>query len=152
MADRSARGDRRGLTVLPAEECLERIRTAPVGRVAFAHADEIIVLPVNHVLDGTQIAFQTTWGSKLQVAADGARVSFEADGHDVARRAGWSVLVHGPAGLVHDQDRRARLQARAPIPWIPAVDNMFWVVISPEVVSGREIRSASPAGEDARRP
>jgi nitroimidazol reductase NimA-like FMN-containing flavoprotein (pyridoxamine 5'-phosphate oxidase superfamily) len=47
---------------------LERLQTAPVGRLAFVNAGEPVVFPVNQAVDGVDIVFRTLWGSKLQVA------------------------------------------------------------------------------------
>ncbi len=123
MAAQEAGRDRSGLTILSPEECLERIRSVPLGRVAFTQDGEVVILPVNHLLVGTRFAFQTSWGS---------------------------VLVRGPVAIVHHREERARLDAWSATTWVPAVDNMFWVVVTPENVSGREIRTAGtsrrPAG------
>ena len=112
--------DRRGLKVLGFDECLQRLRDAVVGRVGFLRDGEIAILPVNHVVDGMDIAFRTSWGSKLQIAADAGRVAFEVDGHDPALSTGWSVLVHGTATLVYEDGRpraprRDRRQAVDPL-------------------------------------
>ena len=132
--------DRRGLKVLGFDECLQRLRDAVVGRVGFLRDGEIAVLPVNHVVDGMDIAFRTSWGSKLQIAADAGRVAFEVDGHDPALSTGWSVLVHGTATLVYEDEDRERLDAIADKPWIPLDINTFWVRIRPEEITGREVR------------
>ena len=125
--------------MLSTAECLDRIRREPIGRVGFVHEGEVVILPVNHVILDEQIAFQTSWGSKLQVAADQGSMTFEADGHDASRSWGWSVLVHGVGSIVHDPEERARLEAQHPLTWAPAAANMFWVVILPKRISGREI-------------
>lgn len=151
MAEReSPARDRRGLVVLSSTQCLDRIREEPMGRVAFTLDDEIAVLPVNHVVVGEQIAFQTTWGSKLQVAADRGPMAFEVDGHDRSRSWGWSVLVQGKARIVHDRDERDRLDTHGLATWAPRAENMFWVVITPEHIAGREIHTGAPAKGDTR--
>jgi uncharacterized protein len=136
--------DRRGLKVLTYDECLERVAEAPLGRVAFEHEGDVIIMPVNHVVDGMAIAFRTTWGSKLQVAADSGRIAFEVDGHDTTSQTGWSVLVQGSATLVYEAADRDRLDRLGRSSWAPEVENMFWVRVLPESVTGREILSASP--------
>ena len=57
------------LGVLSKEECLRRLGTASVGRVAFVDQGEPVILPVNHGMDGEAVVFLTAPGSKL-VAAD----------------------------------------------------------------------------------
>ena len=104
--------DRRGLRVLDLEECLSRAAHHEIGRVAFASDGEITILPVTYLLDGAGVSFLTTWGSKLQVAADGGRMAFEVDETDPATRTGWSVLFQGSASIVEDPARVSR--ARRP--------------------------------------
>ncbi len=143
--------DRRGLRVLSMETCLARLRAVPVGRVAFPDGGTVVVLPVNHVVDGDSVAFRTTWGSKLHRAGDGGSMSYEIDDHDVATRSGWSVLVTGRAEVLRGDDA-SRLDALAPRSWTsfgnsPAGD-VSWVRIRAEEISGREIAEASPLPVD----
>jgi nitroimidazol reductase NimA-like FMN-containing flavoprotein (pyridoxamine 5'-phosphate oxidase superfamily) len=60
--------DHRGLRVLGFEDFLERLRTAPLGRLAFVNAGEPVMFPVNHAIDGVDVVFRTSWGSKLDPA------------------------------------------------------------------------------------
>ena len=139
--------DRRGLRVLGMETCLARLRAVPVGRVAFPDGGTVIVLPVNHVVDGDSVAFRTTWGSKLHRAGDGGSMSYEIDEHDVATRSGWSVLVTGRAEILRGAEA-TRLEALAPPSWTSFGDSptgdVSWVRIRAEEVSGREIAEQSP--------
>jgi nitroimidazol reductase NimA-like FMN-containing flavoprotein (pyridoxamine 5'-phosphate oxidase superfamily) len=137
---------RRGLRVLDLEECLARAARHEVGRVAFASDGDITILPVTYLLDGAGVSFLTTWGSKLQVAADGGRMAFEVDETDPATRTGWSVLVQGSAIILEDPARMGELAARLPGLWVHADTPTFWVHLRPDSVSGREILpAASPA-------
>src|SRR6476469_1728102 len=95
--------DHSGLGVVSKEECLRRLRTASVGRVAFVDQGEPVILPVNHGMDGDAVVFLTAPGSKLLAAEDEMPVAFEVDGYDSDRRAGWSVLVRGSATIVEEQ-------------------------------------------------
>ena len=131
--------DRRGLRVLDLEECLTRLGRHSVGRVAFAADGEVTILPVTYLLDGLGVSFLTTWGSKLQVAADGGRMAFEVDESDPATRTGWSVLFQGSATIVEDSARVDELHLRLAKPWVPSDSPMFWVHLRPDAVSGREI-------------
>ena len=135
--------DRRGLRVLGLEDCLARVGRQRVGRVAFVADGEIMILPVTYLLDGLGVSFLTTWGSKLQVAADAGPMSFEVDESDPVTRTGWSVLFQGSATLVEDPAVADGLHARLPKPWVPSDSPMFWVHLRPDAVSGREI---APAG------
>lgn len=132
--------DHTGLRVLGLDECLHRLGGAAVGRLAFPLDGEIAVLPVNHVLDGVDVCFRTAGGSKIQAAVDGDAVSYQVDDWDPARRSGWSVLVHGTASIVTDDDDIARLVATARRPWVAVdSDDARWVRVSTRQVTGRMI-------------
>lgn len=132
--------DHTGLRVMGLDESLLRLGQAPVGRLAFPLDGEIAVLPVNHVLDGVDVCFRTSGGSKIQAAVDGDTVSFQVDDWDVAECSGWSVLVHGTASVVTDESQVARLVATARRPWVPLdPDGARWVRVSTRQVTGREI-------------
>ena len=131
--------DHRGLQVLTLEECLTRLRAERVGRVAFVHDGDPVILPVNHAVDGVDVVFRSTWGSKLEQARHGGSVAFEVDGFDPQRRTGWSVLVSGVAEAVYDAEESARLDALSLESWVGTGDATFWVRIRAEQVTGRAI-------------
>ena len=82
--------DHSGLEILPYDECLRLLGTVPVGRVSFFADGEIVVLPVNYVMDGNDPVFRTARGSKLSAAEGQDVVAFEADAYDERTRTGWS--------------------------------------------------------------
>ena len=133
----SAVVDHRGLRVLDMDECLARLGSRPIGRVAFREAGGLAVLPVNHVLDGTSVAFRTRWDSRLASTVDGRSVAFEVDDDDPSTGAGWSVLVRGIAETIHDEAVGERLGALLGVPWLGDAEEAFWVRIRPEEISGR---------------
>jgi uncharacterized protein len=113
--------DHAGLEMLPFEDCLRLLASAPVGRVGFCADGEVLVLPVNHAVDGQDVVFRAAHGSKLSAAEGQAVVAFEADAYDPQTRSGWSVLVHGRAEVVYDDAEIQRLSGSASIrglrPW-----------------------------------
>ena len=131
--------DREGLRVLDMAECLARLRSTPVGRVAFVSDGDPVVLPVNHGVYESTIVFRTRDGSKLAAAERAASVAFEADGYDAASRYGWSVLVKGVAEAVYDDELIARFETLGIEPWADARERTLWVQIRVDEVSGREI-------------
>jgi hypothetical protein len=131
--------DHRGLRVLGLEECLERLKTAPVGRLAFVDSGEPVVFPVNHAVDGVDVVFRSSWGSKLEVAEKSGVVAFEADGYDVASETGWSVLVKGTAELVYETVDTGRYEQLGLRSWADIKGIGFWVRIRPVEVTGREV-------------
>ena len=140
--------DHAGLEILPFEECLRLLASVPVGRVGFVADGEIVMLPVNHVIDGHNVIFRTTYGSKLSAAVGQDLAAFEADHYDEQAESGWSVLVTGRAELVDAEAYVERLNHLGLRPWVAAEQRPFWIRIRPTSVSGRQ----TPApGTHARR-
>ena len=141
-ANPSVATDHTGLRVMGLEECLTRLGGAPVGRLAFPLDGEVAVLPVNHVLLGMDVCFRTSGGSKIQAAVDGDTVSFQVDDWDPVARSGWSVLVHGTASIVTDEDVVTTLVASARPSWVHLEPHSTrWVKVSTRQVTGRMILS-----------
>ncbi|WP_153504767.1 pyridoxamine 5'-phosphate oxidase family protein [Cumulibacter manganitolerans] len=135
----AASTDHRGLRRMGLEECTAKLREATVGRVAFVSDGEIVILPVNPVVDGTTILFRTSWGAKYWAAELSSQAAFEIDGFDADSATGWSVLAQGTFAIVDDRAECERLDRMAPAAWLPPSDASFWVAIRPHDLSGREI-------------
>ena len=129
--------DHVGLEILPFDRCLELLATVPIGRISFFADGEIVVLPVNHVVDGQDPIFCTNRGSKLSAAEGQNLVAFEADDYDERSQSGWSVLVNGRAQGVYEDAEIERLSHLGLHPWVTAVERPFWVRIRPTSISGR---------------
>jgi len=129
--------DHAGLEILPFDRCLQLLSSVPVGRVSFFADGEIVVLPVNHVMDGQNPVFRTARGSKLSAAEGQQLVAFEADGYDERTQAGWSVLVNGRAQAIYDDAEIQRLSRLGLRPWVSAADRPFWIRIRPTSITGR---------------
>ena len=127
--------DHAGLEILPFDECLRLLASVPVGRVGFFADGEIVVLPVNHVVDGQHPVFRTARGSKLSAAEGQNLVAFEADEYQT--RSGWSVVVTGRAEAVYEEAEVQRLSRLGLHPWVTAVERPFWIRIRATSVSGR---------------
>ena len=130
--------DHAGLEILSFDRCLELLATVPVGRVSFFADGEIVVLPVNFVMDRQAPVFRTARGSKLSAAQGQDVVAFEADEYDPRTRSGWSVLVNGRAYAVYEDDEIGRLGQLGVSPWVSAEDRSFWIRIRPNSISGRQ--------------
>ena len=130
--------DHAGLEILPFEECLRLLASVPVGRVGFIADGELVILPVNHVVDGDDVAFRTAYGSKLSAAEGHSLATFEADHYDEQTRSGWSVVMTGRAEAVDAEAELQRLARRGLHPWVSAVRHPFWIRIRPTSVSGRQ--------------
>jgi uncharacterized protein len=139
--------DRAGLEVLPFEECLRLLAAVPVGRVGLVAEGEVVVLPVNHVVDGQDPVFLTARGSKLSAAEQQNVAAFEADHFDEQSRTGWSVLITGHAEVIYEEAEIQRLSRYGLHPWPHATERPVWMRIRALSVSGRRIPSGSdPCG------
>jgi nitroimidazol reductase NimA-like FMN-containing flavoprotein (pyridoxamine 5'-phosphate oxidase superfamily) len=126
------------LTLSPAE-CFDLLHPGGVGRVAFASVDGIMMLPVNFALAGKTIIFRTAPDTLLALYSDG-QVSFEVDHLDHMLREGWSVLVHGHAHKVTDENAVKRLEERTHLePWAAGARDVY-VRITPTRISGRRVQ------------
>jgi uncharacterized protein len=133
--------DRAGLDVLPFDTCLALLASVSVGRIGFLADGELVILPVNYLVDGQHVVFRTAAGSKLSAAENGDLVTFEADSYDDLDRSGWSVVVNGVAEVIDDAETD-RLSGLGLHPWSTAVEHPFWIRIRPVSVSGRRTPGA----------
>jgi len=129
--------DHAGLETLSFDACLHLLASVPLGRVGFLADGELVILPVNHVMDGQDVIFRTAYGSKLTAAEEQDVVAFEADDYDQQTRSGWSVLVTGRAIVVYEDAEIQRLGGLGLHPWASPVKRPFWVRIRPTSVTGR---------------
>ena len=129
--------DHAGLEALPFHVCLRLLASVPIGRVGFYADGEVVLLPVNHAVDGQDVVFRTAPGSKLTAAEEQELVAFEADDYDLQTRSGWSILVTGRATVVYDEAEVKRLNRLNLHPWATSVEHPFWVRIHPSSVTGR---------------
>ena len=132
--------DHTGLRVMGTEECLDRIRSTAIGRVAFTRDGQIVLLPVHHVVRGMDIYFRTSGGSKIEAAADHDPMGFEVDAYDASATTGWSVALSGTASVVDDDEFAAQLTGLDSMPWpIGERAGSVWIRIRSEEISGREL-------------
>ena len=139
----------RALRTLSPAECFDLLEPGGIGRVGFASADGIMMLPVNFALTGKTIIIRTAPDTLLALYADG-HVSFEVDRLDEALHEGWSVLVHGRAHKVTDEREVKHLEDATHLePWAGGARDVY-VRITPTRISGRRIQPswASPRAPD----
>jgi hypothetical protein len=124
---------------LDTAECRMLLASHPVGRVAVLVHGAPEIFPVNHALVDGSVVFRTDDGTKLRALLENPRTCFEADGLDVERRTGWSVVVKGIAREVTTAEELARIEHH---------DLRFWgigpkshlVAIDASEISGRSVR------------
>jgi nitroimidazol reductase NimA-like FMN-containing flavoprotein (pyridoxamine 5'-phosphate oxidase superfamily) len=131
--------DRAGAEILHLGDCLLLLKSVPVGRIGFLSGGEVVILPVNFLVDGQDIVFRTGAGSKLSAAEVGHYVGFEADSYDAATRTGWSVIVNGLAEIADDAEESARLDRLGLSTWGGEASDRVWVRIRPSSITGRRI-------------
>jgi nitroimidazol reductase NimA-like FMN-containing flavoprotein (pyridoxamine 5'-phosphate oxidase superfamily) len=122
---------------MPFDVCLRLLASVPVGRIGFFADGEMVILPVNHVVDGQDLVFRTARGSKLSAAEGRDLVTFEADEYDEQTRSGWSVVVTGRAEVIYEDAEIQRLSRLGLHPWVTAAERPFWIRIRANAVSGR---------------
>ncbi|MDI3329784.1 MAG: pyridoxamine 5'-phosphate oxidase family protein [Micrococcus sp.] len=128
---------------LSEDACWERLRQAPVGRLAVWVEDHPEIFPVTFAVDRGTILFRSGPGKKLEAVLSGAPVAFEADALEATTSIVWSVVVKGRAEQV---TRSVELMDTGDLPlkpWHPGEKGAF-VRIVPAEVSGRRFPIADP--------
>ena len=134
-----------GIDVLDRTDCDTLLRQATLGRVGVKIADEPAILPVYYAMQGDDIVFRTSPGTKLDAAVLHTKVAFEID--DDA--AGWSVLVVGHAEELRDgRDVETALKVLGTV-W-PTGERERVVRIRVEKVTGRRLRTINLTRFDGR--
>jgi nitroimidazol reductase NimA-like FMN-containing flavoprotein (pyridoxamine 5'-phosphate oxidase superfamily) len=129
------------LEPLSRSECLDRLSSASIGRVAVVVDGAPHMFLVNYVLDGETVVFCTT-EECLRAHAGLTEVGFEVDDLDATRRLGWSVCVEG---LCHDiteaiDATSERLRNLSLVTWMPDQREPGWFAIRPHSMNGRQLR------------
>jgi Pyridoxamine 5'-phosphate oxidase len=89
--------DSTGLRILTRAECLHRLATVSVGRVALSWRAMPLILPVHFRVFDDTVVLSTACGTTLDRATDDTVVAFEAEGPAGAAEPVWSVVAHGMA-------------------------------------------------------
>ncbi len=133
----SGSGAPAGTEVLDQHVCWDLLRQGRFGRLAVVVDGEPDVFPVNYVVDHGTIVFRTDSGRKLSAAA-GRPVAFEADGHDPAYAAVWSVVVRGVGAEIREMDEVIEAMGLPLTPWQEGRKARF-IRIRPSAVTGRRV-------------
>jgi hypothetical protein len=121
-------------------ECVERLLTGDVGRIAWRAADGLQILPICYRWHLGTIVFRTSPYGVLSEFVRSNDVVFETDAVDPPSGQWWSVVVRGraevaaePEGLKHSWP------LDDPVRWTTGVRNLF-VRITPGLITGRSSR------------
>lgn len=82
------------------DDCLDRLQSSTIGRIAVTNRALPAIVPVNYALSGSRVVFRTEPGGMLARACADTVVAFEVDELDPDGRSGWSVLAVGMAELL----------------------------------------------------
>jgi uncharacterized protein len=130
------------LRLLPAGECLRRLKSVPVGRIAYTKNALPAVEPVKFALEGRCIVIRIDTGSALSAALQHTVVAFEADSSGDEHHRGWSVNIVGNAHEVIDPAEISELRATGLQSWAAADDGHFFRIV-PGIVTGQEMLDAT---------
>lgn len=127
---------------LSAEQCLERLAAATVGRVGYVSQRGLQIIPVNYRLSGTTLMLATAPRSSLaQLGEMGGSVAFEVDYHGQNFDVAWSVLMHGTVRQLDSAGRQRLTELRRPLlSWLgeAATQHLEFV---PDDFSGRVLQN-----------
>ena len=127
------------------DDCLELLRSEPVGRVALTARALPVVLPVNFALLDGEIVWRSAQGTRLNDASAGFVVAFEVDHYDADHKRGWSVMIQGLAHVITDAEELARARELPLESW--ALEGLAdrYVCLVPNIVTGMRIRQSDGA-------
>ena len=117
-------------------ECWAQLHSAGLGRLATGAKGIVDIFPVNYLVHNEAILFRSAPGSKLVNLTAAPLVAFEADGFD--GRWHWSVVVHGRATRLDNDEDIAESGVMDLAPWSPSPKHNF-VRIIPTDITGRRI-------------
>ncbi|UPK75736.1 pyridoxamine 5'-phosphate oxidase family protein [Nocardioidaceae bacterium SCSIO 66511] len=123
------------------EKCEEYLRSAIVGRLAYAGDGRIEIIPVNYVYRDAVLIRTSPYGPLAALGPGVDGVAFEVDHHDDLTQSGWSVVVHGRIAAVTQTDELQRLWDEArPNPWAAGTRSLF-LRVEPKSITGRQVRA-----------
>jgi nitroimidazol reductase NimA-like FMN-containing flavoprotein (pyridoxamine 5'-phosphate oxidase superfamily) len=132
------------LEVMPDAECVQRLRSNDIGRLALVDREvRPLIFPVNYFFDEGVVVFRTAEGTKLDLAP-GAYVCFEIDGWDPDTGLGWSVLAKGIAhDITHPRGAPSGRMRFWPVRPLAPGSREHWIGVWVNEISGRWFRTAA---------
>lgn len=114
--------NRTALTEMSESECRARLRSVPVGRLAYLENGLPVVRPVNFSLVANSVVIWTVPTANGTPAAD-QMVAFEADEIEPSSHTGWTVPATGRAEAVTNIDDLVASADVTRRPWVSAPDD-----------------------------
>jgi Pyridoxamine 5'-phosphate oxidase len=132
-------GDRQ-LKPMTRQQALDKLASAPFGRVVFTEHALPALRQVNHLIDHGRIIIRSHPDAAITNRADhgrGSVVLYQADDIDPHTRTGWSVTVTGLAHRIQDPVQAAHYKQLLH-PWVAG--NMSEVIsMDAEIINGFEL-------------
>lgn len=129
-----------GLRTLSRRQCLEFLAQESIGRVGVTLGALPAIFPVNFQLWGDdRVLFAAMANSRLATATDDAIIAFQADGFDVDRRSGWTVLAVGRSTRMRDPEALGVDRASVPEPWAVGQSGQHLMQLQLVELSGHEV-------------
>lgn len=123
------------IRTLSEEECWELVDASSVGRFGFVQDGDVKIIPVNYMVDVDVIIRTLPTGILSKLA--GKRVTFEVDYHG-SHGAGWSVLMHGPAAALSDDEAELVRRWNRVLPWAGG-DRSLFLSFTADSIEGRRV-------------
>ena len=123
---------------LSPEECLHRLRSTNVGRLAVATPLGPRIYPVNYVVDNLSVVFRTNPYGTLGTFGWGFEVAFEVDQTNETTKHGWSVVLLGRGRLLDKPEVEALARGNGLESWAGG-DRSLYVRLGWRHISGREV-------------
>lgn len=126
------------MDVLDEHECWALLSATTIGRVGLQRERRFEIIPVNYLLDGTDIVFRTRSDGILSHLDNQDDVAFEVDHHDDLGSTAWSVLLNGTARTIPAEDAEQLPGVDRVQPWADG-ERMLWVRVVVQRITGRRV-------------
>ena len=127
------------ITEVNEKDCHALLSSTTVGRLGFVQDGRVLVIPVNYVLDGSDVVIRTAPDGLLSgLSSSREVVAFEVDHHDDLGGSGWSVLLNGPVTEMPAAEVDAVPGTRRARPWAGG-DRSLALRLHPESITGRRV-------------
>ena len=133
--------ERTGNEIIPLAQCVHRLESKEVGRIAFVRGSSVQLYPINYAWDGEAIVFRCAAESPISEAV-GKEVVIEVDHIDERERFAWSVIARGTPELVDPEvtpELMRRLRSLSLYPWAEG-EKGVWIRMIPSPLSGRIVK------------
>lgn len=123
---------------LSPDECLHRLASSNVGRLAVATPLGPRIYPVNYIVDDVSVVFRTNPYGTLGTFGWGFEVAFEVDQANESTKHGWSVVLLGRGQLLDRSEVTTVAREHDLDSWAGG-DKSLYVRLAWRHISGREV-------------